>query len=78
MYEDLIDFALKSSIICHLKCSYILAELSRARGAHSGALWVRKFSFLPIRENLVMTSAYSVRSSVHALGVGEGNQILHY
>ena len=33
----------------------LIAELSRARSERSGALWVRKFGYLPIREILVIT-----------------------
>ena len=40
---------------------HLEAELSRAHSPSSGAPWVRKFRYLPIRENMVMTSAYSVR-----------------
>ena len=43
-------------------CKLTLLRSSRARSARSWAPWVRNFSYLPIRENLVMTSAYSVRS----------------
>ena len=51
----------------------VVADLSRAQRARSGAPRVRKFSYLPIRENLVMTSAYSVRQ--YSLGVREGNEV---
>ena len=40
-------------VLCQLLM--FLAELSRARSAHSGAPWVTKFGELCIQENLVMT-----------------------
>lgn len=36
---------------------HLQAELSRAQSASSGTPWVRKFRYLPIPENMVMTSA---------------------
>ena len=48
MYEDLIDFARKSSIICHLKCSYISGALSCARRAQRSTMGKKiKFSTHP-------------------------------
>jgi len=48
-------------------------ELLSARSVRSRALWVRKFSYLPIRPNVVMTSVYSVY--LYTLGVREGNWV---
>ena len=39
----------------------IIAELLAREARASGAPWVRKFGKLSIRENWVITSAYSVR-----------------
>ena len=33
----------------------LIAELSRARRVRSGAPWLRKYGYLPIREILVIT-----------------------
>ena len=55
---------------------FVLFSGALAREARAGgAPWVRKFGKLSIRENLVVTSAYSVRPSVRSLGVMEGNQL---
>ena len=51
-----------------------LSYISRTHAREArGVPWARKFSYLPIRENLVMTSAYSVRPSGPSLDVKEGN-----
>ena len=61
----------KSSFVARgiymLNCSFI-AEISRAKRA-SGAPWVRKWSNLPIRENLVITWPYTERPSVRTTGI---------
>ena len=49
-----------SVIVC---IDHLLAELSGAKHA-SGAPWVRKWSNLPIRENLVITWPYTARETV--------------
>ena len=52
-----------------------IAELSRAKRA-SGAPWVRKWSNLPIRENLVITWPYA-RPSVRTTGIPMWNNSIN-
>ena len=55
--EARIDTSTFLSYTCAVPCWHCSGALAR-----SGAPWIRKFSYLPIRENLVTTSAYPVRS----------------
>ena len=51
--RDRLDFKKVSS--SQKQSLFFIAELSHTRSVRRGAPWVRKFSYLPIRESLVMT-----------------------